>query len=81
MVEIARGSKVKYELDKASGLIKVCIVADLYFAALYDLKCISSHFVFPVVFYKTSFGLACVIFTQTDFSITKISIWHVKRYI
>lgn len=26
VVEIGKGSKVKYELDKASGLIKVCLL-------------------------------------------------------
>ncbi|KAG9131076.1 hypothetical protein Leryth_006818 [Lithospermum erythrorhizon] len=29
VVEISKGGKVKYELDKASGLIKVCISISL----------------------------------------------------
>ncbi|KAF3440975.1 hypothetical protein FNV43_RR19261 [Rhamnella rubrinervis] len=31
VVEISKGSKVKYELDKTSGLIKVCLSTQLWF--------------------------------------------------
>lgn len=42
MIEIGKGSKVKYELDKKSGLIKVVIVAEL-FSILRLLSQVAKH--------------------------------------
>ncbi|PWS21952.1 inorganic pyrophosphatase, partial [Enterococcus faecium] len=45
VVEIARGSKVKYELDKATGLIKVdrvlysCVVYPLFYGFIRRTLC------------------------------------------
>lgn len=38
VVEIGKGSKVKYELDKASGLIKVCSPTLLLFVFILNLS-------------------------------------------
>ena len=42
MVEIGKGSKVKYELDKKTGLIKVCMV--LYPVASFLLSVVNFIF-------------------------------------
>lgn len=40
MIEIGKGSKVKYELDKKTGLIMVILVAKLFFQlVILDGKC------------------------------------------
>ena len=43
-MEIGKGSKVKYELDKKTGLIKVMIKFSLFMVALVKLKILVLNF-------------------------------------